>query len=153
MESLIKSQEPTISKTNKIINEDCIKETSNIDKPSIESASESSIMEDCFADIARSFERLSIQRSPALKRKRMMRTPDQTPNQTPNHKRAPSIASGFASPNQTPNRKQAPSFASNFASPIPSLFFDDTSCSFVGEEAHKDMAYSILDHKNQLGTE
>jgi hypothetical protein len=50
-----KSQEPTtIDKTNEIIDEDSIGETSNIDEPSIESASESSIIEDSFADIARS---------------------------------------------------------------------------------------------------
>jgi hypothetical protein len=151
-ESPIKSQEPTIDKTNEIIDGDSIGETSNIDEPSIESASESSFIEDSFADIARSFETLSIQASPALQRKSMMTTPNQTPNQTPNRKQAPSIAASFASPNQTPNRKQAPPFASGFASPIPSLLLDDTTRSFVGEEAHEDIAYSILDYKSQLGT-
>jgi hypothetical protein len=56
MESPInKSQEPTtIDKTNEIIDEVSIEETPNIDERSIKSTSESSIIEDSFADIARS---------------------------------------------------------------------------------------------------
>ena len=53
-----KSQEPTtIDKTNKIIDEVSIEETPNMDKPSIKSTSESSIIEDSFADIQHSKEK------------------------------------------------------------------------------------------------
>jgi hypothetical protein len=87
---------------------------------------------DSFTDIAGQFENLSI-RSPPV-RPRMM-----TPTKTPIRKMAASSigSSGFASP--------------AFASPAPSAFGEDTVAS-VSNDTGNDVAYSLLNFFEQLGT-
>jgi hypothetical protein len=99
--------------------------------PSIEeSASESS--DDNPFDIGRSFESLSIKKSPPALARKMFTTPPKTPSS-----RKGRVPPSLSSP--------------GFASPIPAQGLDGTSIT-AGEEVEDDLAFALLDFQHQLGT-